>query len=115
MVYVCGQHKAIAVAQQVQKLLIDGLGYGVISVALDIAAPKRPIFLERVIRVETAGVHVGKAVACGESPKSFSEALARIGVAGSGGKTRAGADYHASDASSAARSSAICLEKAAVD
>ncbi len=94
MVYVCGQHKVVTVAHYVQEPLVERRLYRVVSVARDIAAPKRPILLERVIGIETAGVHVGKAVACGEVAKELFETLARIGVICRGGKTRTRADHH---------------------
>ena len=94
MVHVCGQHKVVAVAHYAQELFVEWRRYGIVSVAHDVAAPKRPVLLERIIGIETAGIHIGKAVACGEVAKELLEALARIGVACRSGKSRTGADHY---------------------
>ena len=94
MVHVCGQHKVVAVAHQIQELIVERRRYGIVSVAHDVAAPKRPVLLERIIGIETAGIHIGKAVTCGEVTKELLETLARIGVSGGGREPCSGTDYH---------------------
>ena len=94
MVHVCGQHKVVAVAHYAQELFVERRRYGIVSVAHDVAAPKRPVLLEQIIGIETAGIHIGKAVACGEVTKELLESLARIGVSGGGRESCSRTDYH---------------------
>lgn len=94
MVHIRGQHKVIAPAHDVQELFVERRRYGIVSVAHDVAAPKRPVLLERIIGIEATGIHVGKVVACGKVAKELLETLARIGVSGGGRESCPGADYH---------------------
>ena len=94
MVHIRSQHKVVAVAHYAQELFVERRRYGVVSVAHNVAAPKRPVLLERIIGIEAAGIHIGKAVACGKVAKELIESLARIGVSGGGRESCSGTDYH---------------------
>ena len=76
MVDVRGQHEIVASLQQLAQLHIQRVRAKVIAVHHDVAAPKRPVFLGGDERVETAGIHVGEAVALAEVGECALEALA---------------------------------------
>ena len=77
-----------------QELIVEWRRYGIVSVAHNVAAPKCPVLLERIIGIEAARIHIGKAVAGGKVAKKLIESLARIGVSGGGRESCSGTDYH---------------------
>ena len=58
VVHVGGEHEVVAIAQEVEKLLVDMPRYGIVAVAHDVTAPEGPVLLQGIVRVEPAGVHV---------------------------------------------------------
>lgn len=89
-----GEHEVIAAAHEFEQLLIDRLWNWVETVARDVSAPKRPILFKSFIGIESACIHIGKAIFRGEIAKKALETFACICVARCGGKSCARAYYN---------------------
>ena len=58
VIYIRCQHKIVLVPHQFQQLLIHRFRCIHVTVDIDITAPVRPVFFQRLIRIKTAGIHI---------------------------------------------------------
>ena len=84
MVNVGGEHEVVAAAHEVEQVGVYAGRREVVTVAIDVAAPIRPMLLEGVEGVEPTGIHVGEAVLLDEIAEPPVESLACIRKASRG-------------------------------
>ena len=58
VIYIGCDHKIVFLLHQMEKLVIYGFRRIRIAIDIDIPAPVRPVFLRRVVRIESAGIHI---------------------------------------------------------
>jgi len=94
MIDVRGQHKIIPTLHNPEQVRI-GLPHGhIIAIDEDLPAPPCPVFLQRIKRIKTAGIHVPDAVFPRKIGEVFLKALSGIGQPCGRGKAGSCADDH---------------------
>ena len=58
MIHIRRDHKIILILYQLQESVIHRLWRIHVPVDVNIAAPVRPVFLQRVIRIKAPGIHI---------------------------------------------------------
>ena len=94
VVHVGGKNKIIFFFYESVQVIIHRFRRVHIPVNVNVAAPVSPVFLQRLIRVESAGVHILKAVFFCEISKIFLKAFPAVSKSRRGGKPCSGADDH---------------------
>ena len=94
VVHIGGEDEIVFVLYQPKQVIVHRLRGLLIAVDPDIAAPIGPVFFHSGIRVEPAGIHIGKAIFCSKIRKIFPKALPGVEKARRGGKPRACTDHN---------------------
>ena len=82
VVYICGDDKIALIFHQAEQFLVNRFWRVLITVDVNVSAPVRPVFFQRIIRVEAARIHIVETVFLFKICKIFPEPLTAVGKSG---------------------------------
>ena len=94
MVYIGSQNEVVFPFYQFQQVGIGLTGTHIIAIYHDLTGPPCPIFLRRIIGIETAGVHIADSILLVKVRKVVFKPFPVIGHSRRGRHSRARADYN---------------------